>query len=375
MTITLQREYRIRAESRRLSWYGIVGVSVVAATLWGMSQWELVADEIHPHPAGFAVLALVAAVSAIPLFWRLRIDDEGVARRRAFVWDFWPWSDFEAGLVYKVESARGRRRTYYDPGRPRGFRKLGLESMEDRDQVEAVRAINQRHRLPPGERIASCFLKFNRRRSVVLDDAGVHLLDGEDARDYAWSDVRLVEIVRLEPKRRDFIRARIVLADAEIRWGTIHRYDMPAAGVWSLVGEDSASPVGRLPSNPFAGIGDLLLRHAPAERTDVAMVDDVARRPAEVRRWMEEGVRQARRDLKTGPLAMAGIALFFFCWCALSGEVRMGVHSALVWLGFSVVFVPLVHRMEMQRVRALAEPIDGALDSAPSPTSPSDRSP
>ncbi len=142
------REYRASPELRRIAWYCAIGFVGIAP----LFVWNGVFREA-PRPAGELTLWSICLTAAYPalfaffwfvvLRWKLRVDQDGVSRRRLFRWEFWPWSAFESGRIQK------RGDTFYDPTRPWWRRRLGVFCLGNNDFQDLIDRVNSRHQLPP----------------------------------------------------------------------------------------------------------------------------------------------------------------------------------------------------------------------------------
>ena len=81
---------------------------------------------------------------AIPLRWKLRVDQDGVSRRLFFRWDVWRWTDLASGQILKLHPY-----TLCDPNRVWWRRKLRLGYMDSGDIEEVISVINTHYQLPP----------------------------------------------------------------------------------------------------------------------------------------------------------------------------------------------------------------------------------
>ena len=141
-------------------------------------------------------LTLACLTMVLPLRWALRIDHEGITRRRWFAWsDLWTWADFASGRIEKRDSY-----TLLDPARPWWRRKLCLDFLAGDDIRRAIAHINVHYRLPdPPQLPDELRIKIGLRLSVRFDALGIQLQRAKECREYRWRDVRRVHIVRWDP--------------------------------------------------------------------------------------------------------------------------------------------------------------------------------
>src|SRR5262245_53081191 len=88
--------FRPAPESRRVSVYCVLGSLAVAGLIFTMAHWG-----IGPQRGGAettAVLSILGTIALVPtvLIWRsaIRVDADGIWRRRIVQWDLWPWEAF-----------------------------------------------------------------------------------------------------------------------------------------------------------------------------------------------------------------------------------------------------------------------------------------
>jgi hypothetical protein len=193
---------------------------VVTALAWQLERLALIPKRNAADWVAFFIFAVVMAVSASgPLHWLLRVDGAGIARRRYFVWDLWPWQAFQDGLVQPQNSLFRYRR----PAQRWWRRTLSFEFLDDTDK-EVLKELVRRMLVPPPEStIPDEFCvevprtAFPRNRKLLtITRAGIRLRSRGEERTLAWSDVRLVRIKRLEHDRRDFRQLELALPDQSI---------------------------------------------------------------------------------------------------------------------------------------------------------------
>jgi len=211
------RIFRLRAEYRRCGiyvWVGSVVCLAVAISLAPMVQ------QFQPQAAGRGNSALVLGplIVAATVFWlilwrwRLRVDQEGIARRRLWRWYVWPWDAFRSGTV-----KQGRSLGYYLwPEAAWTWRGLLLELIEEADAKE-VDGLIRKIRVEPPEAELPEEVNFRVFRTKVrLHTEGMEVCRDRTERHYTWKDMDRVVIIRLDHDRRDFSRLKIQISDKPI---------------------------------------------------------------------------------------------------------------------------------------------------------------
>ncbi len=126
-------EFRLAVQFRRCAWYAFIG-----GLLMGTLQVTLVWLGMVPAAAldgrqyvifGIFFIPSVLLIATTEL-WRLRIDSQGLSRRRLLWWSTWSWNAFHEGQIH-LNSVTKRIRF---PERPWWDRELLLEYLEDGDR-------------------------------------------------------------------------------------------------------------------------------------------------------------------------------------------------------------------------------------------------
>ena len=252
---------------------------------------------------------LLAAAAAIPLRWRLRINEQGVARRRLLRWDLWPWEDFESGRIEKRHANK-----LYDPRRPLLRRWMTLGYMERKDLDEAYTIINARYELPPPPAVPdSLTIKYGFRRRATFDRQGVQLTKGKTRRHFNWDEVRWIEFVRMDPLRRDFASLAIGLPDDELELKYVS-HQGGTSTTWSGATAEE--------------LNELLFRIAPPGLIDVLIAGEPPTRPEQIGRRLA-AVKRKTRELKI--ICVVACVLLPPClvWLAIGGQVLAAVMMGL----------------------------------------------
>ena len=330
---------RIAPELRRSAYY--VLASAVPLALVGFCVFRFARNESVASAAFFSGLVLIfvpCMTITVPLRWSLRIDKEGIARRRLFRWDLWTWADFSSGRIEKRSHW-----ILFDPQRPWWRRRLQLGFMAPADISRTMKLINAHYRLPAAPKLpAAVVIKYGTffRRSVRFDSKGIHVQGPNEAREYLWSEVRRVHITRLDPLRRDFSSLEIVLPDREIEL-TRNRQRNALSSNWRGATEET--------------INEVLERHAPAARIEK---DVRGERPAR-RSDLEKQLATARkivRNFRRCLLIIVLLVVVSFIWMAVAESVLKALFTAgllavfygPIWWGFQREFRSCCLKLEQQ---------------------------
>lgn len=123
-------ELRIGSEYRRCCWYLLSGGIAVAAFIATLSRLGIGRGDGSQWFVGALLLLGPTLLLFTAESWRMRIDTEGIARRRWWMWSTWGWDAFLAGDVHR-ELGSGR---YTYPARPLWDRHLILDFLSERDR-------------------------------------------------------------------------------------------------------------------------------------------------------------------------------------------------------------------------------------------------
>lgn len=334
------RQYAIAREIRRCCWYVIAAVPVLCA----LAAWQISGnDAIEPARRPFAIAfgctihILAGLVMAWPLSWRLRVDDQGLCRRRLWWCDLWPWHDIAAGHIRKQAARLG----LVDPSRPWWRRTLGFSYLEESDHAEVMASVNAHYRLPPPPALpASIELAYQGGCTLVLDARGLHQRVFRKTRDYAWSDVRGVLIRRLDPLRRDFTKVVIVLPDREIT-------------IFGLLRE---TPDTR------AIAAEFFARYLPAEKLDVALTAGPPNRPAHIEHELKR-LQKDQREFRIVQLVGLALLAAWSVWFGFSAGVLAALFMTAL---YAVLIVPVfvwLDRLLGQRIAELQKRLREVVDT------------
>lgn len=309
------RQCTIAREYQRCCWYVIAAVPLLCATgAWQVSHNDAIEPARRPFAIAVCCTLYIAcgAAMAWPLCWRLRVDAEGLSRRRLWWWDAWRWHDIANGRVRKQTVHPG----LIDAARPWWRRSLGFSYMEERDHAEVIAAINTHYRLPPPPALPSSLdLPYQGGCMLTLDARGLHQRVFRKQRDYAWTDVRGVLIKRLDPLRRDFNKAVILLPDREITIGELMR----------------ETPDTRAIANEF------FVRHVSPTKIDVAIASGPPNRRVHIERELTR-LQNDQREMRI--VCWIGLALLaaWSVWFAFSA----GIIAALAMTAlYAITIIPV----------------------------------
>lgn len=332
-------EYGIAPHLRRACLWAMGGLVCVVATQVALEMWVAgMAGPPGPQaPERFAVLGCMVVALALPLRWRVRVDEHGVARRRVMGWTQWTWAELESGCVLKQGGLR-----LVHPHRPWWNRSIYLGFLDGARSSEVMALINTRYRLPPAPPIpAELRLPLSGRKHVIADHQGLRVTTRKREERFAWSEVPAIWIRRHDPKRRDFAHVRIALpAGAQA-------LEFPPPNY-----SDSRGP-------PREVISEFLLRHAAhgcvRERLAGAPLESEDR--ATLERWLSQA-KKVHREWRIVNLVMLMIVASLLAWMAVGTSLA----SAAALIGLLVFLIGPVawatdreHRSKIARLAAAME--------------------
>lgn len=255
--------YRIAPELRRCCWYCIVAAPMLAAVQGYFAQatgWRPRGFESH-SAAEYILLncvffAILAIVLALPLLWRIRVDEHGVERRRIFARDRWSWDAFASGRVVKQFGY-----TFFDAARPWGRRRLRLDYLASEERASVMDAINAHYRLPAPPLIPEKLtVQLGFRKQASFDASGIHLDTRGIPRFYRWDEVQRLLIERHDPLRRDFVTLELVLPDSVVELSHIYHDAGRATPNWHGASAEE--------------VNEGLLRFTSADKVEVGNLGD-----------------------------------------------------------------------------------------------------
>jgi len=301
------RFFRLARQYRRSAVYVFVGAILAGGAAWAVhpivqQQKGVNGPQGGPYFIGVVFVTLATGLCLVAFRWRLRVDCRGVARRRLWRWDLWPWEAFQDGRIRK--GASFYRFTWPDK-RPWCDRTLSLELLDDSDR-DALRELCGRLCVAPPapEAPDAITLRFGLSGWARFTPEGIFVDKQGFKPDYPWSDVTALRIVRLEHDRHDFHRVEIELPDRTIK---LFRH--------------KGNPTWR--GAEAAAIAALLRLRVPAERTLIAASHG---RPGSLKEadYRLAEIEKRRRQLQRGKRLI------------LAFTAAIGVAGVLVALGCSM---------------------------------------
>lgn len=189
---------------RRAAIYCLIGCLICIGVYDGMDAGGIGPDRgVVARTVISVVLGLVATVPAL-LAWRsaIRIDAEGIWRRRLIKWDCWPWDTFLEGRI-KDKSSQD---SFAHPDKPWYWRYLFLEFLTDEDRKvlhEVIQGVRNRPEIELPEQVT---ISFGFRRHASFTSDGVQLWHGkqEPGPVIPWEEIGTIELSRIDHDRRDF---------------------------------------------------------------------------------------------------------------------------------------------------------------------------
>ncbi len=299
MSRSPQQVYRIAASYRRCCWYVMIGFAGIAPVgIWVAQNVQNVPFDRAVTLASAYLLVIVAAM--FPLTWSLRVEEEGIRRRWLGLADFWSWDDFASGRLVKRHPI-----TIVDPRRPLWRRRLRLDWMSGDDTRHMIGLINAHYLLPPPPIVPNpLVLNYHFRRSATFDDKGIHLVVRGVPKEYLWTDVVEVHIIRMDPVRRDFSRLRLKLPDEVLE-------------LWFATHQGGTSPTWR--GATAEEINEMLFGRLPEDRLHVS----IAGEQIKDREYIEKALREAaasRRSIGWLIVVFVILAVGFMLYTALAGK-------------------------------------------------------
>lgn len=314
------RIYRIAPEYRRCAIYAMIGSGLLGVGAWWVGQVLPPQRDPWATAAVCAVFAAISSAMIVPLRWRLRVDGSGIARRRLFGWDLWPWDDFASGRVEKRHPI-----TLVDPGRPWWCRKLNLAYIAHPEFGDLIRLVNEHYRMPdPPTLPDSLRIHYGFRLTIEFDWREIRLSVRGEPFHFPWTEVQRLHIRRIDPLRRDFVSMQLSLPGHEIEF--------------KLITTDQGVTVASWKGAEVGELNEFLLAHVPADRIDVDIVGDRPGRAVDVQKLLTTA-RKTQRDLRIASLVSGFLLAAIVAWSVFAlGLVRalciagtFGILSLIPW--------------------------------------------
>jgi hypothetical protein len=335
------KEYRLDPEYRRCCWYAIFGAIIAVAVFSWAVQFaprQNLADKVTV----FLMLTAVATAAFLTSQWRLLLDEHGITRKRCFLRDRWSWDDFASGLIQKRGGC-----TLVDSTRPWWRRKLNLGFLAG-DEIEILlAAINEHYKIPPPPTLPERLtIKWGFRQKATLHANGVELLVRGTPKAYLWNEVGRIDIMRLDPLRRDFADLFIELPGQEIELFLRVTNHGPQPNWRGATAEE---------------INEFLLKYVSPDRIDIR----VAGEPLRNRDLIQKKLREAEKMKRAVAYSMAislPLLIALFVWMAVEGEpIKAAVMGAMTLLTFVPVYVSF-YRTWNEQANKLKEALNSVVD-------------
>jgi hypothetical protein len=326
-------EFRITPEYRRCCYYVLIAMPVFIVMAYCMSQIAM-GRLIDFFNYCCVIFLGLASAMVVPLRWKLCLDQQGLKRRRLFLWDSWTWDDIASGRLRKLHEWR-----LLDPDRPWWRRQLNLEFMA-RDDIQIVfNALNAHYRLPKAPDLPDVLkIKYRFRHSVTFDREAIHLRIRGLEKAYCWPDVQNVSVVRMDTLRRNFRSLQIVLPDEEI--------DLQNGAVPSWHGATSGV------------INEYLNRHVPPEKISVAVAGHEIPSRSQIERTLKE-LEKTNREMRTLMPVLFILIIGFLVWMWITAD---SIFAPLTMGGIMSLYVPIFVALHL-RARAQVKELKNQLNS------------
>jgi hypothetical protein len=311
------RCYRIASQLRRCLYYLLVSIPLLA----GVGIWvhHFVGQPNGARPfAALVVFFILELACAVPLTWKVCVNEHGISRRLVIWWDEWTWDQFASGTIDKQSGYAFR-----DSTRPWWRRKLRLGFVDIHERAALIAQINRQYRLPPFPELPeSITVKYGLWRSTTFDANGIQHTIRSQPREYLWSDVHRVRITRLEPLRRDFEVLQVFLPDEELKLQIVQH-------------QGGRSPTWRGPEAEV--ITEFLRQHLPENRVDVDLVGERPTRREDVEALLADERKQSKQ-LYWCLRICAALLVPAFAWMAIDEGL---LRAAIVAAWYSIICVPV----------------------------------
>lgn len=302
-TIDIQPvEFKLAPEYRRVAYYTagtLLLVPIFAAALPhligipGDELPDVTTRIIFPAVTG----SLIAALLCLWVHhWRLRVDEEGIHRRRFVRWQSWPWSDFAEGHVLR----EGDWVTFTFPDSAIGNGALTLALLKGDDTKRIIELIDGVWKPPPMPETASQLHVRVLKGLRILGE--IHLASGKietewDGRihAYRWEELRGVSLERTTHSQQGFERLCLSLPDKDLELRVIKQQGNRRPN-W--VGADAREIVA------------FLMNHVPEERFRVAALHGPANSLADFEARIARTAKGERESRKIAWIVVGAFAAF-----------------------------------------------------------------
>jgi hypothetical protein len=217
---------RMTAEFRRCGWYVFGGALLIMLVVVGLAQLQLIPR--RPWEAAivgtvfvFGGLGLVVLVES----WRLKLDSYGIARRRLWVWDPWPWQEFRDGKV------RRRGSTLIADDHCWWCRELSLELVSDHERAAILKLWRElAPQIDPVSIVRPIPGEITVRygfRTAHVGETGLRFLKDPSVPEIPWSGVRELRLFVAEHGMSEVRKVEIDLSDRTETLIAIHVIETP----------------------------------------------------------------------------------------------------------------------------------------------------
>jgi hypothetical protein len=335
--------FALMAELRRSAIYVLVGFALILVIRWQLREIRPLRG-VGDLVFGAVTIGVIVLGVVTVLRWQLRVDDRGIARRRLFGWDLWPWEAFEQGRVLEVEDSST---SFICREKPFWARKLSLGGLNEEVQEDLLRTIQSLFVRPPAPSLpADLHIRFAFRKDALIAREGLLVRNrGEETR-YAWREVQMLRIRRRYRARNDFSSLEIVLPDQTITLRVSHPNGQTARSWSGMRGSPSPTP---------AIVAGVLERYVPSDRIQVTALREP---PKSLIEWQDRRslLERQGRDLRIlrwiifggGGLSFALLTASEFYrdrWSGFKFLILCSISSALFWA--------VMRYIELDRVESL----------------------
>ncbi len=344
MELTSHQEYRIAPELRRCCWYSIVGAVGLGIVFYWIASFVQNRAPVD-IAVGCVLFVLLAAAMVIPLRWKLRVSQHGLARRLLFRWDSWEWADLATGRVCKLHPY-----TLRDPERPWWCRTLRLGPMASADIQEVFSMINRHYQIPPAPDVpATLTIKYGFRRSATFDQNGIHLMIRGTPHEYTWREIRDIHVTRMDPIRRDFQSLLIALPDQDIELKLVTH-------------QGGTSPTWR--GATAEQINEFLFQTVAAERLHISIAGERLSKREDIEKELQNA-EKLKRELDV----MVAIASLLIVVCLVWIAIADGIFKAALMASVSAVpvvpifvFVLRSHTKQIVELKSMLKSVGDGSD-------------
>lgn len=341
------RHFQLDAQYRRCGLY-------VAVAFLAMGFLALWVERILPGRPGGAkwILWGTALAGLLPLRWRMRIDSQGVWRRRIGRWRLWSWDDFASGRIrYGVSDRR-----LVDPALPWWRRELSLETLSPMNSDLVWKWISLAWVRPEPVAVPAT-LEFGTgellRRPVRMNAEGLEIGAGRRQQRFSWNQVIRLEIKRWRHEREDFYELLLQLPDRKIHLRRQRQY-----------GIESRNWKGAEPEV----IAQFLQSRVPPDRRCIVAKFGAPQSPE------ERVVRIAQAEKTIRELRRGGVFMSLLIAAAFAWAIYMAHWGILITLPVQGLLFGSVRWFGLRRAKAELDLLHQRAEKSPAPTLPTPNS-